>query len=81
MATKYIIGSVVGAFALAYAFDSAISDRKLFGGSSPKTVKDEVWWEETDRKAKVWPRTAGPPVALNPITRQNYTILKARSEA
>ena len=32
MATKYIIGSVVGAFALAYAFDSAISDRKLFGG-------------------------------------------------
>ena len=40
-------------------------------GSSPKTVKDEVWWEETDRKAKVWPRTAGPPVALNPITRRS----------
>lgn len=32
MATKYIIGSVLGSFAIAYVCDVAIADKKLFGG-------------------------------------------------
>ena len=32
MATKYIIGTTVATFALAYVLDTTISDKKIFGG-------------------------------------------------
>lgn len=32
MATKYIIGSIVGTFAIAYVADTVVSDKKIFGG-------------------------------------------------
>ncbi|KAL8150145.1 hypothetical protein V2J09_019953 [Rumex salicifolius] len=74
MATKYIIGSTVATFALAYVLDTTISDKKIFGGTTPHTVTNREWWEETDKKFQAWPRTAGPPVVMNPISRQNFII-------
>ncbi|KAJ9684768.1 hypothetical protein PVL29_016976 [Vitis rotundifolia] len=79
MASKYIIGSVAASFAVAYICDCSVSDGKLFGGTTTKTVSEE-WWEETDKRANAWPRTAGPPVALNPISRQNF-IFKDHSRS
>ncbi|XP_038883759.1 uncharacterized protein LOC120074644 [Benincasa hispida] len=80
MAAKYIVGSLLGATALAYISDHLIADKKIFGGTTPSTVSNREWWEETDKKFQAWPRTAGPPVVMNPISRQNF-IVKARSEA
>ncbi|CAA7409954.1 unnamed protein product [Spirodela intermedia] len=74
MATKYIIGSVAASFLFAYACEVYVADKKLFGGSTPKTVVDEEWWKETDKKFQAWPRTAGPPVVMNPIRRQNFIV-------
>jgi hypothetical protein len=42
-------------------------------------VATSEWWQETDRKFQAWPRTAGPPVAMNPISRQNF-VVKPSSE-
>ncbi|KAG6595666.1 40S ribosomal protein S28, partial [Cucurbita argyrosperma subsp. sororia] len=53
---------------------------KIFGGTTPSTVSNSEWWEETDKKFQAWPRTAGPPVVMNPISRQNF-IVKTRPEA
>ncbi|CAI9297732.1 unnamed protein product [Lactuca saligna] len=72
-----IVGSVAGAFVLAFACDYIIADKKIFGGTTPSTVSNKEWWEETDKKFQAWPRTAGPPVVMNPISRQNF-IVKAR---
>ncbi|KAL8252836.1 hypothetical protein R6Q59_036529 [Mikania micrantha] len=47
--------------------------------TTPSTVSNEEWWEETDKKFQAWPRTAGPPVVMNPISRQNF-IVKSRKE-
>lgn len=107
MATKYIVGSLIGSCALAYAFDQIIAEKKIFGGknlviyhaltlfsgifvcsvsfiwwsgTTPKTVSDKEWWEETDKKFQAWPRVAGPPVVMNPISRQNF-IVKSSTEA
>ncbi|XP_010241564.1 PREDICTED: uncharacterized protein LOC104586126 [Nelumbo nucifera] len=74
MAAKYIVGAVLGSFAVAYALDDAIADQKIFGGTTPKTVTSKDWWEETDKKFQAWPRTAGPPVVMNPIRRQNFIV-------
>ncbi|MQL75568.1 hypothetical protein Taro_007951 [Colocasia esculenta] len=74
MAAKYIVGGIAGSFVLAYAFDVLISDRKIFGGTTPKTVADKEWWQATDQKFQAWPRTAGPPVVMNPISRQNFIV-------
>ncbi|CAA6660823.1 unnamed protein product [Spirodela intermedia] len=74
MATKYIVGSIVGSFVVAYACDTLISDSKLFGGTTPSTVANKGWWEATDQKFQAWPRTAGPPVVMNPISRQNFIV-------
>ncbi|MCD7465315.1 hypothetical protein HAX54_001031 [Datura stramonium] len=74
MALKYIVGSVVASFAFAYVCDTATSDHKLFGGTTPKTVATDEWWKETDKKFQAWPRTAGPPVVMNPIRHQNYIV-------
>ena len=43
-------------------------------GTTPRTVATGEWWQETDRKFQGWPRTAGPPVAMNPISRQNFVV-------
>uniref|UniRef100_A0A0E0MCS7 Uncharacterized protein n=1 Tax=Oryza punctata TaxID=4537 RepID=A0A0E0MCS7_ORYPU len=45
-----------------------------FPGSIPKTVSDKEWWLATDTKFQSWPRTAGPPVIMNPISRQNFIV-------
>ncbi|XP_062153769.1 uncharacterized protein LOC133861954 [Alnus glutinosa] len=79
MAGKYIIGAILGSFAVAYTCDHIISDKKIFGGTTPSTVSRKEWSEETDKKFQAWPRTAGPPVVMNPIRRQNF-IVKARPE-
>ncbi|KAB1227632.1 hypothetical protein CJ030_MR1G010525 [Morella rubra] len=79
MAVKYILGASVASFAVAFACDHFISDKKIFGGSTPKTVSNSEWWEETDKKFQAWPRTAGPPVVMNPISRQNF-IVKTQAE-
>lgn len=100
MATKYIVGSVLASFAVAYVCDVVIADKKVFGGkyklfigllqfsnwlclqalmsfhtgTTPHTVANNEWWKETDKKFQAWPRTAGPPVVMNPISRQNYIV-------
>ncbi|KAK9114458.1 hypothetical protein Syun_021255 [Stephania yunnanensis] len=78
MAAK-IGGAMLASVVVAYVADVIISDRKLFGGTTPNTVSDKEWWEETDKKFQAWPRTAGPPVVMNPISRQNF-IVKPRLE-
>ncbi|KAJ4706419.1 Ozone-responsive stress related protein [Melia azedarach] len=77
MATKYIISAVLGSFAISYVCDQLIAEKKIFGGTTPGTVANKEWWEETDKKFQAWPRTAGPPVVMNPISRQNF-IVKSR---
>ncbi|CAO2837313.1 unnamed protein product [Amaranthus hypochondriacus] len=74
MAAKYIVGSLAGSFVVAYVCDKIISDQKIFGGTTPSTVSNKEWFEETDKKMQAWPRTAGPPVVMNPISRQNFII-------
>lgn len=51
----------------------------LLTGSTPKTVSEKEWWEETDKKFQAWPRTAGPPVVMNPISRQNFIVKSSDS--
>ncbi|ONK59785.1 uncharacterized protein A4U43_C08F10670 [Asparagus officinalis] len=79
MTAAKIIGGVAGSFAIAYACDLLISDKKIFGGSTPKTITEKEWWEETDKKFQRWPRTAGPPVVMNPISRQNFIVKSSDS--
>ncbi|CAN6297899.1 unnamed protein product [Urochloa humidicola] len=74
MTAGYIVGSLVGSFAIAYVCDTFVSDKKAFGGSIPKTVSDKEWLKATDAKFQAWPRTAGPPVIMNPISRQNFIV-------
>ncbi|CAI9754817.1 unnamed protein product [Fraxinus pennsylvanica] len=74
MAAKYILSSLVGTVAIAYVFDNLIADQKVFGGTTPKTVSSKEWLVETDKKFQAWPRTAGPPVVMNPISRQNFIV-------
>ncbi|CAN6245069.1 unnamed protein product [Urochloa humidicola] len=74
MATKYIVGSVAASFAFAYVCGVYVADRKVFGGTTPRTMATDGWWKETDKKFQAWPRTAGPPVAMNPISRQNFVV-------
>lgn len=59
---------------LGYIFSFPFNDNP---GTIPQTVATKDWWEETDKKFQAWPRTAGPPVVMNPITRQNF-IVKSR---
>ncbi|XXG46751.1 hypothetical protein AAC387_Pa02g1515 [Persea americana] len=80
MATKYIIGSMAAATVVAFSLDHLIADKKIFGGTTPKTVASSEWLAETDKKFQAWPRTAGPPVVMNPISRQNF-IVKSSTDA
>ncbi|KAL0428550.1 UNVERIFIED_CONTAM: hypothetical protein Slati_3029800 [Sesamum latifolium] len=66
--------SILGSLAIAYVCDTLISDQKLFGGTTPRTVSTKEWWQETDKKFQAWPRTAGPPVVMNPVMRQNFIV-------
>ncbi|CAN0910031.1 hypothetical protein LINGRAHAP2_LOCUS26093 [Linum grandiflorum] len=77
MSGKYIMGALAGSFVVAYVCDRIVSDEKIFGGTTPGTVSNKKWWEETDKRFQAWPRTAGPPVVMNPISRQNF-IVKSR---
>ncbi|CAN6468207.1 unnamed protein product [Victoria cruziana] len=74
MSAKYITGALVATGVVAYALDVLVSDKKIFGGTTPSTVRDKEWGEETDKKFQAWPRTAGPPVVMNPISRQNFIV-------
>ncbi|KAL3841254.1 hypothetical protein ACJIZ3_025845 [Penstemon smallii] len=74
MAGKYIIPSLLGSVAIAFASDNLIADQKIFGGTTPSTVSNKEWWKETDKKFQAWPRTAAPPVVMNPISRQNFIV-------
>ncbi|KAL9662964.1 hypothetical protein QQ045_027800 [Rhodiola kirilowii] len=67
MAAKYIVGSVAASFVVAFTW------------TTPKTVSNKEWWEETDKKFQAWPRTAGPPVVMNPISRQNFIVKSPES--
>ncbi|KAG6468019.1 hypothetical protein ZIOFF_072585 [Zingiber officinale] len=51
----------------------------VLSGTTPKTVADKEWWEATDKKFQAWPRTAGPPVVMNPISRQNFIVKSPES--
>ncbi|KAK1279061.1 hypothetical protein QJS04_geneDACA016594 [Acorus gramineus] len=79
MTAAKIIGGLAASCAAAYAFDVLISDKKLFGGSTPRTITNKEWWEATDKKFQAWPRTAGPPVVMNPISRQNFIVKSSES--
>ncbi|KAL8097076.1 hypothetical protein AgCh_030248 [Apium graveolens] len=48
-------------------------------GTTPGIITNKEWVEETDKKFQAWPRTAGPPVVMTPISRQNF-IVKGSSE-
>ncbi|KAF3953227.1 hypothetical protein CMV_021307 [Castanea mollissima] len=45
-----------------------MADKKIFGGTTPSTVSNKKWMEETDKRLQAWPRVAGPPVVMNPIS-------------
>nr|CAD1820816.1 unnamed protein product [Ananas comosus var. bracteatus] len=79
MAAKYIIGALGASIGIAYISDVLIADKKIFGGTTPHTVAEKEWWEATDKKFQAWPRTAGPPVVMNPISRQNFIVKSAES--
>ncbi|CAA0842817.1 Protein of unknown function (DUF1138 [Striga hermonthica] len=74
MRAKYIVSALLGSVAIAFVSDNLVSDRKIFGGSTPSTVSSKEWLLETDKKFQAWPRTAGPPVVMNPISRQNFIV-------
>ncbi|KAK6127353.1 hypothetical protein DH2020_038896 [Rehmannia glutinosa] len=74
MSAKYIFPGLLGSIAIAYVTDNLIADQKIFGGTTPSTVSNKEWWLETDKKFQAWPRTAGPPVVMNPISRQNFIV-------
>ncbi|KAK1407964.1 hypothetical protein QVD17_39592 [Tagetes erecta] len=70
--SKLIMASLA-ATAFGFTMDHIVSDNKLFGGTTPRTMSKE-WQDETEKMKNAWPRSAGPPVVLNPITRQNFIV-------
>ncbi|CAA2983288.1 Hypothetical predicted protein [Olea europaea subsp. europaea] len=65
----------MGTIAIAYVCDNLIADQKIFGGKYLLASLNSVqWFYETDKKFQAWPRTAGPPVVMNPISRQNFIV-------
>jgi hypothetical protein len=41
-------------------------------------VADKEWGKVTEEKLDAWPRVAGKPVSMNPVTRQNYVLVKKK---
>ncbi|KAJ7972219.1 Ozone-responsive stress related protein [Quillaja saponaria] len=84
IADKKIFGGKLWFLELCFtsSFYSAITLLVTFfcPGTTPHTIANKDWWEETDKKFQAWPRTAGPPVVMNPISRQNF-IVKAKPES
>jgi len=48
-------------------------------GTTPGTITNKEWGAATEERLQAWPRVAGPPVVMNPISRQNF-IVKSRPE-
>ncbi|XP_044366461.1 uncharacterized protein [Triticum aestivum] len=74
MAGKYIVAGLVGSCVISYACDYIVSQKKIFGGTIPGTVSDKEWLKATEQRFQAWPRVAGPPVIMNPISRQNFIV-------
>ncbi|KAF5194169.1 ozone-responsive stress-like protein [Thalictrum thalictroides] len=74
MSGAKIVGALVASGVVAYVCDTIISDKKIFGGTTPSTITNKEWEEETEKRLQAWPRTAGPPVVMNPISRQNFIV-------
>lgn len=70
---KVIVPSLLGACLVSYAFFDLARNRKVFGGTVPHTIKGTDWEKETEKKLAAWPREAAGPVAMNPVSRQNYS--------
>ncbi|KAF5797021.1 hypothetical protein HanXRQr2_Chr08g0358701 [Helianthus annuus] len=68
-----LIVASIAATAFGFIMDHIVSTNKLFGGTTPRTMSKE-WQDETEKMKNAWPRTAGPPVVLNPLTRQNFIV-------
>jgi len=81
MSAKVVLSSLAGSLVASYVFYDLISHKMIFGGSVPRTVADKGWWQETDKKFQAWPREAGPPVVMNPISRQNFIVKTSPSES
>ncbi|XP_047942371.1 uncharacterized protein LOC125189165 isoform X1 [Salvia hispanica] len=81
MSGKAIFSAFVGSLGIAYVCDYLISDKKIFGGSTPSTVSNKEWELATEKKFRAWPRTAGPPVVMNPISSQNFIVKASLNEA
>ncbi|CAA0392873.1 hypothetical protein AtNW77_Chr4g0272521 [Arabidopsis thaliana] len=78
----YIIGALAGSAVVAYVCDK----KAKFGlvcfelsGTTPGTITNKEWGAATEERLQAWPRVAGPPVVMNPISRQNF-IVKSRPE-
>ena len=69
-----IVAGLVASGVISYACDYVVSQKKIFGGTTPGTVSDKEWWQATEKRFQAWPRTAGPPVVMNPISRQNFIV-------
>ncbi|KAL8262623.1 hypothetical protein R6Q59_023972 [Mikania micrantha] len=70
--SRLIVASLA-ATAFGFTMDHIISTNKLLGGTTPRTMSKE-WQDETEKLKNAWPRTAGPPVVLNPLSRQNFIV-------
>ncbi|CAI5466986.1 unnamed protein product [Closterium sp. Yama58-4] len=60
---------ILSALALSYGLWLA-ARAQPFGGETPRTMTRE-WIQASDKLLDAWPREAGPPVVMNPISRQN----------
>ncbi|KAL6606329.1 hypothetical protein ACP70R_041982 [Stipagrostis hirtigluma subsp. patula] len=75
MSGKYIIAGLVSSFAIAYVGDVLVAQKKVFGAPHQGLCPTRSGgWQATDKKFQAWPRTAGPPVVMNPISRQNFIV-------
>ncbi|GFY93667.1 monopolar spindle protein [Actinidia rufa] len=52
MGSKYWVPALFGSFAVAYIVDHFIADKKIFGGTTPTTVSNKEWWEETEKSSR-----------------------------
>ncbi|CAI5492591.1 unnamed protein product [Closterium sp. Naga37s-1] len=60
---------IFSALALSYGIWLA-ARAQPFGGETPRTMTRE-WIQASDKLLDAWPREAGSPVVMNPISRQN----------
>ncbi|GAQ85960.1 hypothetical protein KFL_002630040 [Klebsormidium nitens] len=71
---RVILPAVAAAFTVGGLFFHLVRNKKIFGGSIPRTLTPE-WEDATDLKMHAWPREASEhPVAINPIRRENFYV-------